>query len=100
MESQKFENLITDSAEALEHRQSTLAKKLEARAIIAAQVEAMKQAGEAYELSKEEIRMLQSFRSFKATCKPGELFKWQTRPVEGVTIHTDTGLIQDPQEVR
>jgi hypothetical protein len=99
MESQKFETLETNLSAELERRATTLERKLEAQRIAAMEVERMKAAGEAHEITNEEIRMIQELRKFKATCKPGAIFKWQTRPLEGVTIHTDTSLIRDPQNV-
>jgi hypothetical protein len=52
-------------------------------------------------MSDEEERMIRSLRRFKATCKPGAVFKWQTRPTEGITIHAGNApaLVYDPQEV-
>jgi hypothetical protein len=88
----------------LEDRASLVAetdamKKLEARARVAAEIERMKEEGKALVLSDEEERMLRSFRSFKKQCRAGSVFKWQTRPPEGVTLTTETGLITDPQNV-
>lgn len=61
----------------------------------------MVEAQEVNILTDEEERMVQSLRRFKATCKPGAVFKWQTRPVEGVTIHPGNApvMVYDPQEV-
>lgn len=88
----------------LEDRASLIAemdaiKKLEARARVAAEIERMKEEGKALVLTDEEERMLREFRKFKEQCKPGAVFKWQTRPPEGVTLATETGLVTDPQNV-
>jgi hypothetical protein len=51
-------------------------------------------------LSDEEERLLRSFRSFKAYCKVGAVFKWQTRPTgELVVMATETGLVSDPSDL-
>jgi hypothetical protein len=99
MESQKFEQLENTLTAEIERRSTSLERRLEAKALAAQEVERMKAAGEAHEITNEEIRMIQELRKFKATCKPGAIFKWQTRPLEGVTVHTDTSLIRDPQNV-
>jgi hypothetical protein len=99
MEDRKFEQLAEQSAKALEERETFFSRKLEARRIVELEIEAMKKAGEAHEISEEEIRMVRSFRRFKVTCKAGDIFKWQTRPIDGVSIHVDTSLVKDPQEV-
>jgi DNA transposition AAA+ family ATPase len=66
-------------------------RKLEARDRIHSAIEEMKEEGKALVLTDEEERILRAFRRFKNGCKPGGVFKWQTRPVE-------TGLVRDPQE--
>jgi hypothetical protein len=98
MESREFEELSERSGALLEGKMTTLARKLEARMVVEREIEAMKAEGKAHEITEEEIRMIRAFRSFKTRCKAGDVFKWQTRPVEGVTIHQDTSLIQDPQD--
>lgn len=58
-------------------------KKLEARARVHQEIEAMKAEGKAFELTDEEERMLISFRRFKVRMrKDGEVFTWQTRKPE------------------
>jgi hypothetical protein len=99
MEGTKFEQLESNLSAEIERRATTLERKLEAQILAAREVERMKAEGEAHEISDEEVRMIRALRRFKARCKPGGVFKWQTRPIEGVTIHEDTSLIQDPQEV-
>jgi hypothetical protein len=60
----------------------------------------MTAAEEIHLLSDEEERMIRSLRRFKATCKPGAVFKWQTRPVEGIiTPQNAPMMVRDPQEV-
>jgi histidinol dehydrogenase len=94
MNSEHFEVLRTDaSAEVFAQKVKS------ARNAVDKRLAEMVETGEANILTDEEERLLRSFRRFKATCKPGAVFKWQTRPVEGVTIHEDTSLIRDPQEV-
>jgi hypothetical protein len=101
MESQKFEQLENNLSAELERRATSLERKLEAQKLAALEVERMKAAGEAHEITDEEIRMIRSLRRFKATCKPGDVFKWQTRPVEGIVITPENApaMIVDPQEV-
>jgi len=75
-------------------------KKLEARARVHQEIESMKAEGKAFELSEEEIEMLQSFRRFKLRMKNhGEVFKWQTRKPEGVQLVEDTAQIVHPAEM-
>jgi hypothetical protein len=102
MNSEKVSELHVSSAAALEQRQSTLERKLEAQGIIRGEIEAMKEAGSAIELSDEEIRMIRELRRFKESCKPGAVFSWQTRPanVGAVLIAEDTTLIEDPRYQR
>jgi hypothetical protein len=100
MEARKFEELETRASAVAEDDRFPLMRKLEARMAVQREIAAMKAAGEAHELSEEEVRLLMEFRRFKGRCKPGQLFQWQTRPAEGVTLHTDTSLIHDPQGVR
>ncbi len=59
------------------------------------------ESGELSRLSDEECQLLAEFRRFKATTKPGGVFRWQTRAdVElGVVVATDTGLVRHPQNV-
>ena len=99
MQEQKYEELETRASAEFESKLAKLEQKLQARRVVELEIEAMKAEGKAHEISDEEIRMIRSLRRFKATCKPGDVFRWQTRPVEGVTIHEDTSLIRDPQEV-
>jgi hypothetical protein len=102
MNSEKFSDLEVTSAAALEKFATTLDRKLEAREVVRQTMEDLKRAGEALELSDEEIRLLQELRKFKASCKPGAVFKWQTQPSQpgGVIIGEDTALIEDPQRVK
>jgi hypothetical protein len=75
--------------------------QLEARARVAHEIELMKTEGKALELSDEEEQVLRSFRRFKLRMrKDGEVFTWQTRKPEGVTLAQETGFIVHPQEVR
>jgi hypothetical protein len=75
-------------------------KQLEARSRVAKVIESMKAEGKALELSNDEEQMLHSFRRFKLRMrKDGEVFKWQSRRPEGVTIAEESGLITHPQEV-
>lgn len=100
MQELKYNELETRASAELEQEFSALERKLMARQMIHREIEEMKKTGEAHSLSDEEVRLLTAFRRFKAQCKAGNVFKWQTRPAEGVTLHTDTSLISDPQEVR
>lgn len=73
--------------------------RLSAEDVIRQQVANLKAQGKVLELSDEEERLLASFRRFKATCKAGAVFKWQTRPVDGVIPAPDRVLIETPEEV-
>lgn len=75
-------------------------KKLEARAIIHQEIEAMREEGKALTLADEEFRLLESFRRFKLRMrKQGEVFKWQTRMPDGIQLVSDTAEVVTPQEV-
>jgi len=97
MQEQKFREL-EDRAAAYEPADSW--KQLEARARINAEIATMKAKGEAFELSDEEIKMLDSFRRFKLRMrKRVETFTWQTRVPDGVALVKESGLIEHPDEV-
>ena len=71
-----------------------------ARSVIHQQIENLKSVGKVLILSDEEERLLASFRRFKAACKKaGDVFKWQTRPDDGVILPPDQVLVHDPSEV-
>jgi hypothetical protein len=75
-------------------------EQLKARARVIDEIAAMKAEGKALTLTDEEMNMLQSFRRFKLRMKKnGEVFKWQTRVPEGITLAEETGLIVHPQEI-
>ena len=96
MQEQKFRDLEDRASLSAE---IDAIKKLEARERVLAEVENMKQSGEALALSDEEIKLLQSFRRFKLRMrKNGEVFKWQS-VLPAFEVVQETGLIADPQEV-
>jgi hypothetical protein len=70
---------------------------------VRAEMAEMEAAGKVLQLTDEEIRLLRSFRRFKATIKKaGEIFKWQTRPVDSDVLVVEGGEavhIVDPQDV-
>jgi hypothetical protein len=56
--------------------------------------------GKLMTLSDEECAMLAEFRRFKATAKPGAVFKWQTRPDQTLIVEPpEVALISHPQNV-
>lgn len=74
-------------------------RRLESRARVHQEIEAMKAEGKALELSDEEIKLLESFRRFKLRMrKDGEVFTWQTRRPEGVQLVNETAEIIHPSE--
>lgn len=74
-------------------------ERLEVRALINQEVEAMKIEGKAFTLTDEEIGLLSSFRRFKLRMrKEVEMFTWQTRKPEEVQIVEETAEIIHPQE--
>ncbi len=74
-------------------------KKLEARARVHQEIEAMRAEGKALTLTDEEIDLLGAFRRFKLRMrKDGETFTWQTRKPQGVQIVEETALIVHPNE--
>lgn len=95
MEEMKYREL-EDRASLLAAEKEDMVRKLEARATIIAEIEAMRQEGKALTLTEEEISMLEAFRRFKLRMrKDGEVFKWQTRRDEGAE---DTAEIVTPYE--
>jgi len=101
---QKFDEL-TDRATvaALQRAEMVDAfKQMQARAHVEDVIAEMKEEGKALILSDEEMRMLESFRRFKGTCKNGEVFKWQTRRTEPEALVVPAPAqvhITDPQDV-
>jgi hypothetical protein len=74
-------------------------KKLESRARIHAEIEAMRAEGKALTLTDEEFTMLESFRRFRLRMrKDGEVFTWQSRRPEGVQLAEVTAQIIHPSE--
>jgi len=104
MQEQKFERLQNSAAEEFERRSMSAAmkdaiRKLEAKAIVDETVQAMKDRGEAFELTDEEEKMLLAFRRFKLRMrKDGEVFTWQSRKPEGVQVVSETAEIVHPNE--
>jgi hypothetical protein len=70
---------------------------------VRAEMAAMEAAGKVLQLTDEEMRLLRSFRRFKAMAKKaGEVFKWQTRPLDANVLVVEGGEsahITDPQDV-
>ncbi len=74
-------------------------RKMEARARIHHEIEAMRAEGKAYTLTDEEISMIESFRRFKLRMrKNGEIFTFQTAMPQGVQIVEETAQIIHPNE--
>ena len=101
MNVQTLDDLKTQAARNLQS--GSLLSRAEARRSIANELEEKLKLDEIKILSAEEERMLSSFRRFKAKCKPGAVFKWQTRPREEdgslATAPEELALIEDPQDV-
>jgi uncharacterized protein YecA (UPF0149 family) len=96
MQEQKYSELEERASQTGER---DVIKKLEARARVHQQIEAMKAEGTALELSDEEIKLLESFRRFKLRMrKDGEVFTWQSRRPEGVQLAEETAEIIYPSE--
>ena len=70
-----------------------------ARSVIADRLKELAASGELQRLSDEECELLSEFRRFKATTKPGGVFKWQTRPDTLVVEPPEIALIAHPQNV-
>lgn len=98
MQEQKYSEL---ESRACEPAELDFVKKLEARARIYQEIDAMRAEGFALTITDEEIQMLESFRRFKLRMrKDGEMFTFQTRKPEGVQIVQETAEIIHPSEVR
>jgi hypothetical protein len=68
---------------------------------VKAVIATMKGEGKILELSDEEIRVVRALRRFKFSCKPGAMFKWQTRPSDSTELIVEPGEqvhITDPQD--
>lgn len=99
MEEMKYREL-EDRASLLHAEKLDIIRKLEARAVIAGEIELMRQEGKALTLTEEEISMLESFRRFKLRMrKDGEVFRWQTRRPEGVVLAEETAEVVMPKEL-
>lgn len=70
-----------------------------AHEVIAKRLRELAQTGELQRLSDEEFQLIAEFRRFKATTKPGSVFKWQTRPGELIVEPPEVALIAHPQAV-
>jgi len=68
-----------------------------AKQVIEDRLKELAATGELQRLSNEEHELLTEFRRFKATTKPGGIFKWQTRP-DPLSI-ADVPLLVYPPEV-
>ena len=97
MQEQKYSEL---EERAMSSEIADAVKKLEVRARIHSEVEAMRAEGKALSLTEEEIQMLESFRRFKLRMrKDGEVFTFQTRRPGGVQLVKETAQIMIPQVV-
>jgi hypothetical protein len=95
MQERYADELSTRSVERLKE----MFPHAEAETTVRAELEAMRAEDKVLIMTDEEERMIRSFRRFKLSCKPGAVFRWQTRPQEGVLVSQETGLVRDPQEV-
>lgn len=101
MQEAKYEELERNASLLMEDKLEGVIRKLEARDVIHAEIQRMRDEGKALTLSDEEFSMLESFRRFKLRMrKDGEVFTWQTRRPEGVQIVSSTAEVIAPQEVR
>lgn len=100
MNQESFDELKTRATQMLEDKTPDIIRKLDAEAVIRAEIQKMRGEGKALTLSDEEISMLESFRRFKLRMRRnGEVFTWQTRKPEGVAIVENTAEIVHPSEV-
>lgn len=102
MNSEQHNDTAINAAREYEDMFPSLNRKLEARRRIDAEMERLKETGQLYMLSDEEIKVLNAFRRFKTRVrKAGEVFKWQTTPLDEcrVILAEDSGLIVHPGEV-
>lgn len=104
MNQETCDELKDRSTAEMEARQHSFTRKLEARHAIEHQIEQLKKSGQVILFSDEEERLLRSFRQFKLTCRPGAVFKWQTRPLSeqnGVVILEEGAVVHivDPANV-
>ena len=96
MNQQTYDNLGSSSADRLAELYAQTSQQ-QAQTIIHEQLENLRQRGDVLILSEEEERLLASFRRYKAaSCKPGGVFKWQTRPAY---IATEPEILAPPAVV-
>lgn len=70
-----------------------------AKQVIADRLKELAASGDLQRLSDEEAEMIAELRRFKATTKPGGVFKWQTRPDTPIVESPEVALIAHPQNV-
>lgn len=95
MERDKFDAVIRNGGASLSEALHMLREKAEH--VIAEQVEAMKERGEAVELGEDELRLLKAYRAFKCRSRPGSRFSWTTPDEAGIVIPESPCLIIDPR---
>ncbi len=85
MNDEKYSELEDRAARESSHVDEI--RKLEARARVRHEIDAMRAEGKALTLTDEELQMLHSFRRFQANMrKDGESFTWQTRKPVATTV--------------
>lgn len=86
MQQESFNELKERASKLFEENTQTLESALGAKQKINTILEAMKSEDKILMLTKEEERMLRAFRAFQLSCKPGAIFRWQTRPIEVIAL--------------
>lgn len=97
MQADQFERLINQEGSHLASQVKMLREKAEH--LIAEHVEALKERGEAFELSEDESRLLMAYRAFKSRSPSGAVFSWKTPEENGIVLPISPSLIVDPREV-
>jgi len=88
MQQQSYYELDEKATRFLEIKAGSLEQSLQAKKKVTTILEAMRSEDKILSfrtLTDEEERMLRAFRAFKSDrriCRPGSVFKWQTRPAE------------------
>lgn len=80
MQEQTFNEMPERIAGGLSSSPESSVDRRVAKALIEAELAAMKETGEVGVLTPEEWSLLAAFRKFKLRCRQGDVFRWQSGP--------------------
>jgi hypothetical protein len=97
MQAESFRDLTAGVGDSLIRKYAAM--KEHAEHIATEQVTAMKESGEAVELSDDELDMLKAYKRFVARSKPGAVFQWRSPETAGFIVPPSPSFLVDPREV-